>query len=231
MNSNERAEHFARGVSVVFTGPGLSLPNVQQAIEEVGVFGEYDLARSGIQFTLAAELPENVDFDVAITQLAGVLGGRVSGVTFNTRPYGVIRVDKPPGRSAKAGMLDRLRRDSGSTIRTSHSPDQLGPPPASPPPMPTALSGAEGASFSPVLQQPEPDPEPEHPVDPRGEVSIRLAVSRLIRGIRFILLAALTGVAVVLEPFTQTEISEADSDSGGNNQRNNRKDLEHDITE
>ena len=231
MDSKDRTERAAREFSVVFTGQKLSLPAIQTTINKAGLLGEYNLVRSGTQFTLTAELPENVDFDTAITRLANILGGRVGGVTAGTNPYAVIRVDPQHRRSLTANARDRLRTDSGPKIRTSQFPDQLSPPPASPPPVPIVLSGAEGASLPSVLRQSEPVPEPEHPVDLRGVVSFRIAVGRLTRGVKFILLAVLTGLAVVLEPFTRTETGEPDDDSRGNNQQKDRKGQERDITE
>ncbi|MCH7972204.1 MAG: hypothetical protein IH960_14370, partial [Chloroflexi bacterium] len=91
MDTNDRTEHMAREVSVVFTGQGLLLPSVQKAIEETGSFSEYNLVRSGTQFTLTAELPENVDFNTAVTRIADALGGRASGITGGNSPDAVIR--------------------------------------------------------------------------------------------------------------------------------------------
>ena len=129
----------------------------------------------------------------------------------------MIRVDKPQRRSATARTLDRLRRDSGSKKDTARSTDHPGPPPDSPPPMSTALSGAEGASLSPVLRLSEHGPRSHVPSESCGKLAVRLAFGRSVGAIRFGFLAVVTGLAILLEPFTENERDESndrsDSDS------------------
>lgn len=218
-------------ISVVITGQELMLPNIRKTIDDAGIFSEYNLVRSGTQFTLIAELPQNLKFKTVINDLAALLGGQVSGVTAGLRPYGVIRIEKPQSRSAMAGTLKRLRRQSGSKSRSPNPPAQPEQPQVPSPLMKTALPGVEGSSLLPVMQQSELEPEPGQLTDPRGTISIRIAIGRLARVIRFVFLAVLTALAIVLEPFTRIEPGKSDGNAPGKDQQKDRQDPVDDINE
>ena len=97
--------------------------------------------------------------------------------------------------------------------------------------MKTALPGVEGSSLLPVMQQSGLEPEPGQLIGARGTVSIQIAIGRLARGTRFVFLAILTALAIVLEPFTRIEPGESDGDTQENIQQKVRPGRADDINE
>lgn len=213
MDTNERTERAGRQVSVVFTGPGLSQPDTRDAIEEAGLLGDYKFVRSGTQFTVTATLPEKLDFNTVVAHIANILGGRASGMAGGNNPDAVIRVDKQHDRSPAAKAFGRFRRASGTMNRGAHLLSRPGQASESPAPVTTALSGAEGALIPPVLQQPNAGPRSDVPSESRGESSARRAFSRTVGAVKFGFLAIATGLAILLEPFTEDEQSESNGHS------------------
>ncbi|MCH7971236.1 MAG: MFS transporter [Chloroflexi bacterium] len=138
-------------------------------------------------------------------------GVAVAGVQFGTTVAIANWFIKKRGRAMAIG---------GSGLRLGQTTlplTRLSPPRDSPPPVRTALSGAEGAFISPVLQQSDPGPRSHVPSESSGKLSVRFAFGRSVGAIRFGFLAVVTGLAILLEPFTENERDESndrsDSDS------------------
>lgn len=203
---------------VHINGQALIVSTIQSSLDQNEQIRSYEVTRSGTQIIVKIQIPVDTEFALVLDSLATHLEARVSGISPGNPPFGVLAIESQKKRDWFSDIISKIK----SSVRKPEIPSVTPNPEQS---LGTRSAGALAPQSypNPIDQEPSTDNDPKKsepvepkkppkPPDPRGDVSLSIVITRLIRGSKYSALAFLTWLSIGLEPFTNDEATEKPSD-------------------